>query len=92
MSKTLVPAASGAVALRPIVTTSNAEAAKNGRMISRGRSAMNKIACVATLALACATVSGFAADSSRRAHCRACIVAKEAISSACADILRLTAG
>src|SRR5215470_2459391 len=66
MSKTLVPAASGAVALRPIVTTSNADAARNARIASGDRRPMNKIACVATLALTCATVSGFAADIPRK--------------------------
>ena len=75
MSKILVPAASGAVALRPVVTTSNADAAKNARIASGEPRPMNKIACVATLALTCATVSGFAADIPRKTQAPAVIPA-----------------
>src|SRR5216684_5721539 len=61
MSKTLVLAASAAVALGSIVTTSNADAPN--RQIAPGEwKAMKKIACAAALALTCAAVSGFAAD------------------------------
>jgi Bacterial protein of unknown function (Gcw_chp) len=62
MSKTLVLAASAAVTLGSIATTSTADARKNKQIALGKQKVMKKIACATTLALTCAAVSGFAAD------------------------------